>query len=42
MIDLALEAVSHMNSRPERRESRCVLIEDWVVRLDAGEDSCSV
>lgn len=42
MIDVAREAVSDTRSRPERRESRRVLLEDWVARLEAGEDPCSV
>lgn len=42
VIDLAGEAVSDTNSRPERRESRRVLMEDWVALLEAGEDPCSV
>lgn len=42
MIDVARQAVGDSNSRPERRESRRVLMEDWVARLDAGEDPCSV
>lgn len=42
MIDIAREAVSDTNSRPERRESRRVLMEDWVARLEGGEDPCSV
>lgn len=42
MIDMAREAVSDTNSRPERRESRRVLMEDWVARLERGEDPCSV
>jgi len=42
MIDIAREAVGDTNSRPERRESRRVLVEDWVARLVAGEDPCSV
>lgn len=42
MIDIARDAASDTNSRPERRESRRVLMEDWVARLEAGEDPCSV
>jgi hypothetical protein len=42
MIDIAREAVNDTNSRPARRESRRVLMEDWVARLQAGEDPCSV
>lgn len=42
MIDIARQAVADTNSRPERRESRRVLMEDWVARLEAGEDPCSV
>lgn len=42
MIDIAREAVSDTNSRPERRDSRRVLLEDWVARLEAGEKPCSV
>lgn len=42
MIDIAREAVSDTNSRPERSESRRVLMEDWVARLEGGEDPCSV
>ena len=42
MIDMAREAVNDANSRPERREARRVLMEDWISRLEAGEDPCSV
>jgi hypothetical protein len=42
MIDIAREAVNDTNSRPERRQSRRVLMGDWVARLESGEDSCSV
>lgn len=42
MIDIAREAASDTNSRPERRESRRVLMEGWVARLEEGEDPCSV
>jgi len=42
MIDVARQAVSDTNSRPERREARRVLMEDWIARLEAGEDPCSV
>lgn len=42
MIDVARQAVNDQSSRPERRESRRVLVEDWVARLEAGEDPCSV
>ncbi len=42
MIDIAREAVNDTRSRPERREARRVLMEDWVARLEAGEDPCSV
>ncbi|PCI79760.1 MAG: hypothetical protein COB20_04025 [SAR86 cluster bacterium] len=42
MIDIAREVVNDSNSRPERRESRRVLMEDWVARLEIGEDPCSV
>lgn len=42
MIDLARQAVNDQSSRPERRESRRVLMEDWVARLDADENPCDV
>ena len=42
MIDVARQAVNDTNSRIERRESRRVLMEDWIERLEAGEDPCSV
>ena len=42
MIEVARQAVSDTNSRPERREARRVLMEDWAARLEAGEDPCSV
>lgn len=42
MIDVARQAVAETSSRPERREARRVLLEDWVARLEAGEDPCSV
>jgi len=42
MIDVAREAVNDTRSRPERRESRRVLMEDWVARLEAGENPCTV
>ena len=42
MIDTAREAVNDARSRPERRESRRVLMEDWVARLDGGEEPCFV
>ncbi|GJM13467.1 MAG: hypothetical protein DHS20C12_18700 [Pseudohongiella sp.] len=42
MIDIARDAVNDDNSRSERRESRRVLMEDWIARLEAGEDPCSV
>ncbi len=42
MIDVAREAVADTRSRPERRESRRELMEDWVARLEEGEDPCSV
>lgn len=42
MIDVAREAVNDTSSRPERRESRRVLLEDWIARLESGEDPCSV
>ena len=42
MIDVAREAVADTASRPERREARRVLMEDWVARLAAGEDPCAV
>jgi len=42
MIDLAQQAVDDPDSRPERRESRRLLLEDWVARLAAGEDPCAV
>ncbi len=42
MIDLARQAVNDTNSRAQRRESRRVLMEDWISRLNAGEDPCAV
>ena len=42
MIEIAQQAVNDPNSRPQRRESRRVLMEGWVARLDAGEDPCLV
>jgi hypothetical protein len=42
MIDVAREAVNEPRSRPERRESRRLLMQDWVARLEAGETPCSV
>lgn len=42
MIDVARQAVADTSSRPERRESRRQLMEDWVARLAAGEDPCAV
>ena len=42
MIDTARQAVADTRSRPERREARRVLLEDWVARLEGGEDPCSV
>lgn len=42
MIDVARQAVSDTNSRPERRETRRVLMEDWISRLNSGEDPCLV
>lgn len=42
MINVAREAVNDARSRPERREARRILMEDWVARLEAGEDPCSV
>lgn len=42
MIDVARQAVADSSSRPERREARRELLEDWVARLEAGEDPCSV
>jgi len=42
MIGVARQAVNDPSSRPERRESRRVLMEDWIERLEAGEDPCSV
>ncbi len=42
MIDIAREAAEDTNSRPERRETRRVLMEGWVARLQAGEDPCAV
>jgi len=42
MIDFARQAVNDTNSRPQRRESRRLLMEAWVGRLEGGEDPCSV
>ena len=42
MIEVAHQAVNDPSSRPERRESRRVLLEDWEMRLAGGEDPCSV
>jgi len=42
MIDIARQAVNDQSSRPERREARRLLLEDWVARLSAGEDPCDV
>ncbi|NKB35221.1 MAG: hypothetical protein GKR91_19150 [Pseudomonadales bacterium] len=42
MIEVARQAVNDTSSRPERRESRRVLMEDWVARLEAGENPCGV
>jgi len=42
MIDVAQQAVNDPSSRPERRESRRLLVEDWVARLAAGDDPCEV
>lgn len=42
MIDVARQAVDEPSSRPERRAARRELMEDWIARLDAGEDPCSV
>lgn len=40
MIQIAEESLSHPESRPERVEKRRVLVEDWVWRLERGEDPC--
>lgn len=42
MIDIAGEAANEPSSRPERREARRQLFEDWTARLAAGEDPCVV
>ena len=42
MIDVAREAVDDPNSRPARSEARRLLMEEWVARLESGEDPCSV
>lgn len=42
MIEVARQAVTDTSSRPERREARRVLMEDWVARLQAGENPCDV
>jgi len=42
MIDVAREAVNDSSSRPQRRESRRVLMEGWIAALEAGEDPCVV
>lgn len=42
MIDIAREAVNDTRSKEQRRESRRVLMEDWVARLNAGEGPCAV
>ena len=42
MIDVARQAADEPSSRPERRAARRELMEDWIARLEAGEDPCSV
>ncbi len=42
MITVAQQAVNDPSSRPQRREARRLLMEDWVARLAAGEDPCAV
>jgi hypothetical protein len=42
MIDIAREAVNDTRSREQRRESRRVLMEGWIARLNAGEEPCAV
>lgn len=42
MIDVARQAVAEPSSRPERRAARRELMEDWIARLEAGEDPCVV
>lgn len=42
MLDLARQAVNDTSSRPERRESRRILMEGWVARLADGENPCDV
>ena len=42
MIDVARQAADEPSSRPDRRTARRELMEDWIARLEAGEDPCSV
>ncbi len=42
MIDVGRLAVADARSRPERRDKRRRLVEEWEARLEQGEDPCRV
>jgi len=42
MIEIAKQSLSERSSRPERIDNRRKLVEDWVARMDSGEDPCAV
>ena len=42
MIAVAKESLDDLNSRPEKMEKRKKLVDDWISRLDKGEDPCGV
>lgn len=42
MIEIAKQSLKEKSSRPERIEKRRKLVEDWVKRMEEGENPCSV
>lgn len=42
MIETAKQSLNEKSSRPERVEKRRKLVEEWVARMENGEDPCSV
>ena len=42
MIDIAKQSLKEKSSRPERIEKRRQSVEEWISRMEGGEDPCAV
>ena len=42
MLEVTLQAINDTRSRPERREARRALYDEWTTRYSAGEDPCLI